>query len=105
VTAQTAAIPATVDVSAMGSATYSIPVEVVPGTGGMQPNLAIVYNSLGGNGQLGTKWSLQGLSAITRTIPDRYLDGYMNPITFNASDRYTLDGKRLILLDGVNYHN
>ncbi len=103
--AQTAAIPATVDVSGAGAAVYSIPIEVVPGTGGMQPNLAIIYNSLGGNGQLGTKWSLQGLSAITRTIPDRYLDGYMNPITFNASDRYTLDGKRLILLDGVNYHN
>jgi len=97
------AIPGAIDVSPMGAATYTIPIEVVPGTMGMQPNLSIVYNSMGGIGLLGMKWSLAGLSAITRCGQFPYYDNNITAIQFNENDRFALDGDRLIQLSGGDY--
>lgn len=63
-----------VSVSSMGTATYSIPIEVVPGTKGVQPNLSIVYSSSSGRGYLGCDWHLSGLSSITRVPRTKYPD-------------------------------
>ncbi|MDR1346078.1 MAG: hypothetical protein LBK03_05190, partial [Bacteroidales bacterium] len=68
-------LPGSIDVSATGAATYSIPIEVVPGTAGIQPHLSIVYNSQSGRGLLGMKWTLGGLSAISRAPQTTYYDG------------------------------
>ena len=38
-------LPGTADVSSLGAANYTIPIEVVPGTQGIQPSLSITYNS------------------------------------------------------------
>ena len=94
------AIPGVIDVSPMGATTYTIPIEVVPGVQGMQPNLSIVYNSMGGMGLLGMQWNLAGISSITRCgqNPYYYRDNGLTAIQFDSSDRYSLDGNRLMMI-------
>ncbi|MDF0650344.1 MAG: SpvB/TcaC N-terminal domain-containing protein [Nitrospira sp.] len=48
-----------------GTLTGSIPIEVPPGRNGIQPNLALVYESAGGNGWVGMGWKLE-MGAIER---------------------------------------
>jgi hypothetical protein len=97
------AIPGVIDVSPMGAATYTIPIEVVPGTQGIQPNLSIVYNSFGGMGLLGMKWNLAGISAITRCGQNRYNDSDVTAVGFSQKDRFAIDGNRLVGVDNAGY--
>ncbi len=89
------------EVSASGSATYSIPIEVPPGVNGMQPGLALSYNSQGGNGLLGMGWGLSGLSAIERCPQTMIQDGVRGSINYDANDRFCLDGQRLVAVTGI----
>ena len=102
------AIGGVVNVGAMGAAIYSIPIEVPQGINGMQPSLAITYNSQSGNGLLGWGWDITGLSSIERTGKTRYHDSMVGAVTMNdETDRLVLDGVRLIKVadytDSVEY--
>ncbi|MCP4412169.1 MAG: hypothetical protein GY808_06330, partial [Gammaproteobacteria bacterium] len=92
-------------VNESGAATYNIPIATVPGSGGVAPQMALNYNSQGGNGIAGKGWSLSGGSAITRCRQTWEQDGSENSkaITLTASDRLCLDGQRLILVSNHNY--
>jgi RHS repeat-associated protein len=84
-----------------GVATYEVPLEVVPGRGGFQPKLAIQYSSSGGNGPLGVGFGLSGLSEISRcekTVAD---DGIAEGVRLNESDRFCLNGMKLVLVSGT----
>ncbi|MBN2738586.1 MAG: FG-GAP repeat protein, partial [Spirochaetales bacterium] len=83
--------------SPSGAFSYSVPIEVPPGTNGMQPNLALVYNSQAGNGMLGMGWSLSGLSVISR-------DSSYDLDFDDTSDHFILDGQRLIKDESGLYH-
>ncbi|MBO4442091.1 MAG: VCBS repeat-containing protein [Bacteroidaceae bacterium] len=87
-------------VSPTGGATYSIPIEVPVGVGGLLPQLSIVYNSQAGNGLCGYGTNLSGISAITRGPKDVYHDGTAQGIKYTANDALYLDGNRLILAEG-----
>ena len=89
-------IPGSADVTAMGAATYNIPIEVVPGTQGVQPNLRVAYNSMANTGILGSQWDLCGLSAITRVGQNTFLDSRSSSVALSYSDRFALDGNRLV---------
>ena len=92
-----------VDVSPSGSALYSIPLWVSPGSNGMEPRLAVTYSSQAGLGLFSSRWNLNGLSAITRTSKSIFYDGEANPVTYSNDDALALDGQRLIYLGNSEY--
>ncbi len=94
-------IPGQFAVSPSGAATYRIPIEMPPGVAGMQPQLALSYNSQAGNGLLGVGWNIEGLSAITRCPQTMAQDGKRGSVKFDSEDRFCLDGQRLILVNGT----
>jgi len=87
-------------VTNMGTATYSIPIVVPPGVGGVQPNLAMAYQSGAGNGQLGMGWGLVGLSEIERCPKSLDQDGVTEAVMLTTADRFCLDGNKLRLTAG-----
>ena len=89
-------------VSATGAAKYNIPIAVAPGTGKMQPDISLDYGHHNGNGPLGMGWTLSGLSVISRSGKNVAHDGKADPIKWDHTDTYTLDGGRLRLFSGGN---
>jgi RHS repeat-associated protein len=83
------------DVNPDGSFSYSIPIELPAGRNGIQPQLALVYNSNAGNGIVGVGWSLQGLPAITRINHGR-------GINYDGQDTYAGAEGRLIMIAGAS---
>lgn len=89
-----------------GSATYSIPLYTPPGTAGVVPQMALSYSSQGGNGVMGRGWGINGTSGISRCRATREngdfisggiaVDGDPAPVNYTSSDRFCLDGQRLI---------
>ncbi|MBP6793674.1 MAG: VCBS repeat-containing protein [Saprospiraceae bacterium] len=84
-------------VSDAGSATYSIPITLPPGTGGMKPELGLNYSSNGSNGILGLGWSFSGLSVISRGAKTISQDEVKEGVRFTRDDVFYLDGERLVL--------
>ncbi|WP_423128611.1 RHS repeat-associated core domain-containing protein [Gaoshiqia sp. Z1-71] len=89
-------IPIIPGTSPTGGATYQVPVDVYPGPKGIQPQLALVYNSSAGNSLLGVGWGLSGISKITRINKSIYYDGQPGGISRTKDDALALDGMRLI---------
>lgn len=60
------------------------------------------YSSSGGDGYLGHGWSLQANSAISRCPQSFAQDGQLVGVSLTSSDKFCLDGQRLVLTAG-NY--
>ncbi len=89
--------------SGTGGATYSIPIETLSGTNGLEPSISLNYNSQGGDGNFGWGWSLSSLSAITRAGKSNYYNGTNAPVSWtNTNDAFVLDGQRLFVTSGSN---
>lgn len=84
-----------------GSACYTIPIQVPPGTAGLMPHLSLAYNSASGNDMIGMGWRLNGLSRIARVAPTVAQDGFAGSVDYSASDRFALDGMRLMAASGT----
>ncbi|PKP02145.1 MAG: hypothetical protein CVU11_12945, partial [Bacteroidetes bacterium HGW-Bacteroidetes-6] len=83
-----------------GTANMSYPIQVPAGRQGMQPQLAITYNSEGGNGFMGVGWGLNtpGISVETRWGVPRYSSGP----TGVESEEYLVNGQQIVELDGTD---
>ena len=81
-------LPGKFTVDPSGGAGYSIPIDVPPGTAGMQPRQSFVYNSAAGNGLLGMGWSLHGLSSISRPPPTMAQDGFIAAVDYSEQDGF-----------------
>ena len=79
-----------------GTANLSYPIEIPAGRQGMQPNLALTYNSGGGNGWLGVGWdiSIPSITVETRWGVPRYR-------SFWESEVYVYEGEQLVTKDSV----
>lgn len=94
--------PGSFSVTDGGAASYSIPIEIPPGTNGMAPNLALAYSSQGENGLFGVGWGLEGLSVIHRCPKTLAADGFNGSVRLDGSDEFCLDGDRLVLVGGTH---
>ncbi|HEU5289447.1 MAG TPA: SpvB/TcaC N-terminal domain-containing protein, partial [Cyclobacteriaceae bacterium] len=73
-----------------GGAAISYPINIPAGRGGMQPQLAISYNSGGGNGWLGLGWNL--------TIPSVGIETRWGVPRYNSekeTETYNMNGEQL----------
>jgi len=88
------ALPGSFDVNQGGAATYAVQIDTVPGTSGVEPKIAIAYDSQAGNGLLGVGWGVSGLSTISRCargVPQDPTPDY----------RFCIDGLRMNVISGT----
>ncbi len=90
-------------VNESGAATYAFPIATAAGTAGVVPEISLSYSSSGGNGLVGKGWGIGGLSGISRCRQTLSIDGSVGPINWTESDRFCLDGQRLIIESGSQY--
>src|SRR5262245_52637424 len=67
-------------VTPLGTATYSVPLDLPSGINGLTPSLSLIYSHRAGNGLLGVGWSVSGLSAISRCNKSWAQDGAPAPV-------------------------
>ncbi len=83
-----------------GSYSYSIPIVVPNGAGGVAPKLSLTYNSSSGNGLAGVGWTLSGLPVISRM-------NYGEGIRYDNLDTFSGPAGRLVDVSGNRtlYHS
>ncbi|WP_447635658.1 RHS repeat-associated core domain-containing protein [Flavobacterium microcysteis] len=88
-------------VSLSGGANYDLPIMVPPGINGVVPQVSLSFNSHGGNGLAGYGWNISGISSITKIPSTKFHDNEIDAVDFDNSDRFALDGQRLIIKNGT----
>ena len=95
-------IPFNEGVTPTGGKTYAIPILTAP-CKGQAPQVAIAYNSQGGNGTAGYGWNVTGASAINVVGKTIHYDGQTAAVDLSkpAECAFALDGVRLVRNTGT----
>lgn len=96
-------VTGSVDVTATGAATYTIPIEVPAAANGLAPEINLRYHSQSLEGLAGFGWSLSGFSKIARCKSTVAVDGEFRGVRYDTKDRLCLDGDPLIRINDTEY--
>ncbi|MFH7012563.1 RHS repeat-associated core domain-containing protein [Flavobacterium sp. FlaQc-52] len=88
-------------ISASGTATYTLPIATPPSIKGVAPIISLNYSSGVRGGIAGQGWSINSISAISRIATRRDIDGFVDGVDFDADDKLALDGQRLLIKTGT----
>jgi len=88
-------------VTSNGKPNYLIPIVSTPSVQNIAPQFSLSYNGGSGNDIMGIGWHLEGLSKIERCGTTIVQDGYINTTNFNSSDKFCLNGQRLVVVSGT----
>ncbi|MEZ4300176.1 MAG: FG-GAP-like repeat-containing protein [Polyangiaceae bacterium] len=88
----------TFSVTVTGEASFLLPISVPSGRAGIEPHMALQYDSAAGDGVLGQGFSLTGLSAILRCAKNLPQDGEIERVQYSDADKLCLDGKPLVVV-------
>ncbi|MFT6945919.1 MAG: hypothetical protein ACJARP_000329 [Vicingaceae bacterium] len=94
-------IPGDYSVDASGGVNYSIPIQLSPGSNGVQPNLSITYSTSNNISNVGLGWGIAGLSSITRGSKNKYYDGISEIVQLDGTDAFLLDCAEAIYETGL----
>lgn len=94
------ALAGQLEVTPLGAASYRIPLFTAAGANGLRPELALAYDSRARGGIAGPGWQLAGLSVISRCPRTIASHGGHRGVSYDAEDRFCLDGIPLIAISG-----
>lgn len=92
-------------ISASGSATYTLPIATPPSIKNVAPVINLTYCSGVRGGIAGQGWSINSISTISRIATRRDIDGFVDGVDFDNNDKLALDGQRLLIKTGTYWAN
>lgn len=92
-------------ISASGTAVYTLPIATPPSIKNTAPIINLVYSSGVKGGIAGQGWSINSISAISRMAARLDIDGFVDGVDFDDNDKLALDGQRLLLKTGTYWAN
>lgn len=89
------------EISNSGQATYTLPIAMPPSIKDVGPIINLVYASGQQGGIAGQGWNINNISNIARMSTRQDIEGYRDGVDFDADDKLSLDGQRLLLKTGT----
>lgn len=89
------------EISNTGQASYTLPIAMPPSINNVGPVINLVYVSGQNSGIVGQGWNINTISSITRMSTRNDIEGYRDGVDFDADDKLSIDGQRLLLKTGT----